>query len=202
MASPIRKLTEALTGTDVPSAEARAVAARQQTIDAAASVDTAKAARTAADETGDAGAIQAAEASVIAAERNADRATRALTLAENKLQRAKQAASAAELGEARKRLAGYITARDKAGKTIEDALQALEHGVKTLAEIDTDIASIPTGVLGPNYVQGHNGGKAAMDRQITVELQQRGIQGRPSSVALPSFSDWLATGTELLRGRV
>ena len=104
--------------------------------------------------------------------------------------------------DARKRLGVLVTQRDRAGKMIEDALQALEQGVKALAEIDTDIASIPTGVLGPNYVQGHNGGKAAMDRQITVELQQRGIQGRPSSVAMPSFADWLNTGTELLRGRV
>ena len=203
MASALRKLTDALTGApSIPDAEERAKAARLATIESGAAVTAARTARTLADETGDVDQIQKAEAALIASERSADRATRSLEIAERRLDQARQAASAAELGEARKRLGALVIQRDKAGKDIEQALIALEAGVKALADIDADIASVPSSVLGSYYVQGQNGGRAAMERQITVELQQRGIQGRPSSVALPSFADWLSTGSDLLRGSV
>lgn len=203
MANPIRKLADALTGTpDVATAEERAKTARQLTIDADGAVEAAKAARTLADEAGDRELISKTEAALISAERAADRATRALQIAEDKLRRAREAAEAAPLAEARKRLAALVAARDRAGKQIEEALVALEAGVKELADIDADIFALPGSVRGSDCVPGHNIGKGAIEMRLAVELAQRGVQGQPSSMALPRFAEWLAVGSNLLNARV
>lgn len=201
--NPLKTLSQALTGTpDLPTAQAKAQAARQALIAAARQVDQAKVQLMVADEQDDPAAVQKAEAAVISTSRDADRASRQLQVAEDRLQRAEQAAEASSQAQHRKHLAELLAARTETGAQIESALVALEAGVKQLADVDARIGTVQTDVLGPYFVLGINCGKAALERHLGVEVAQRGILGQPSSMQMPRLAEWLSTGNDLLRQRV
>jgi hypothetical protein len=200
MANALRKLTDALAGTpSVPDAEERARTARQTTIDAGAALEQARAALAAADESGNPGEIQKAEAGLVAAERAADRATRGLEVAERRLEQAKGATAAAAREEGMRQLRQAAERHQKAATAAQQAVDSLGAAVAELDGADSAIGALQRqGVASRDAVPGHNYGAAATRRRIELALMRAGVvPGKPVHDTEP-LSDWSAGLSRLL----
>jgi hypothetical protein len=182
MANPLRKLTDALTGTpDVPTAEERAQTARQATIEAGQALEAARATLAAADEAGNPSEIQKAEAALVAAERASERSIRGLEIAERRLEQAKAAMSAAAREEGKRQLRQATERHQTACKRAEDAIRALAGAVAEMDEADGTINALHRqGIASADAVPGYNFGASASRGRLELALRRAGVlAGRP-----------------------
>jgi hypothetical protein len=190
--NPLKNLANALTGApDVPTAEEKAKAARQAVIDAQAAVEQARAALVAADDAGDAGEIQRCEAALISSQRSADRSTRGLEVAEQKLLAAQESAKASAKIEGAKTLRQATDRHSKGATAAQKAIDSLTAALTEIDAADATIAELQRqGVGSANAVHGLTFGPGVTRRRIELALFQAKVLTGAAPYDMESIAGW------------
>lgn len=194
MANALKKAFDTLTGTpDVPTAEERAAAARQATIDAGAALEAARATLTAADEAGTPGEIQKAEAALVAAERASERVVRGLEIAERRLDAAKAAQVVTARADGMRQLRQVVERRHAASKRAEEAIRALAGALVEMDAADEIIGALHReGIASHDAVPGLTFGPNVSKRRIELALIRAGVMVGYAPHDLQPIADWSA----------
>lgn len=146
-------------------------------------------------EEGAADRLAPAEVILQAAEQTLGRCQRQLAAQTTVRQQQATVEAAAQRAEAMAGLAKLVKDREAAGKQIEAALDELAAGVKALAEIDAQVAAVPTSIRGPNFVLGGNSHQHK--GYLDIELERR--IGGASHSGVMTLAAYIEVGNDLLR---